>query len=126
MHEWTRFMSSMHFAPCTPLRCPRFVLQLMQVPQGCPRNATIRQRCSRPVNSRESIGHKQLVQVVTVRRDNDCVVSPIRAASEGAPPARIGREWLFKRPLCELACFVAYLKRRVSTDSKVCGLLRDP
>ena len=116
----------MHFAPCTPLRCPRFVLQLMQMRQVCPRIATIRQRCSRPVNSRQSIAHKQLVQVVTVCRDNDCVVSPNRAASERTPPARVGREWFCKRPLCELACFVAYLKHRVSTDSKVCGLLRDP
>ena len=83
----------------------------------------IRQGRSRPVDSRESIAHKQFVQVVTVCRDNGCVVSPIRAASECTPPACVGREWFCKRTLCELACFFAYLKRRFSTDSEIGALL---
>jgi hypothetical protein len=63
-----RTPSLVHFAPCTPLRGSRFVLQLGQTRQICPRIATIRQRCSRAVDSRESRAHKQLVQVASVCR----------------------------------------------------------
>src|SRR5207247_1226028 len=94
--------------------------------QVCLRIATVWQRCSCSVNSRESIADKQLVQVVTVCRDNDCIVSPVRAATECTPPACVDGEWFCKRPPSELACFFAYLKHCVSTDSKVGGLLRDP
>jgi hypothetical protein len=56
---------------------------------------------------------------------HNCVISPNRAASECTPPACVDRERLCERLFCEFACFVAYLNYRVSTDSKICGLLSD-
>jgi hypothetical protein len=53
-------------------RCARYVRESR--PSG--------QRCSRAVDSRKSRAHKQLVQVASVCRDDDCVVSPNRAAAE--------------------------------------------
>jgi hypothetical protein len=115
----------MHFAPCTPLRCPRFVLQLMQMRQICPRVATIRQRCSCAVDSRKSRAHKQLVQVASVCRDDDCVISPNRATAECTPPACVDRERLCESLFCELACRAANLNGRIRSDAEIRGLLRD-
>jgi hypothetical protein len=57
---------------------------------------TIWQRRSCPVNSCQSIAHKQFVQVVTVCRDNDCIVA---SWSENLPPTCVDRE-----RLCKSAC----------------------
>jgi hypothetical protein len=93
--------------------------------QICPRIATIRQGRSRAVNSRQPRAHKQVIQVVSVRREDDCVISRQRAAAKREPPACLNRERLCERPLCELACLVSYLRRRVRADAEIGGLLSD-
>src|SRR6266403_2023671 len=86
----------MDFAPCTPLRCPCFVLQLKQMRQVCQRVAAIRQRCSRAVDSRKPRVHKQFVQVTTAPGYDDCIVA---SWSENAPPTCVDRE-----RFCKSAC----------------------
>src|SRR6266403_4050231 len=86
----------MDFAPCTPLRCPCFVLQLIQMRQVCQRVAAIRQRCSRAVDSRKPRVHKQFVQVTTACGYDDCIVA---SWSENASPTCVDR-----KRLCKSAC----------------------
>jgi hypothetical protein len=88
----------------------------------CPRVTIIRQRCSRAVDSRKSRAHKQLVQVPSVCGDDDCVISPDRAAAECTPPACVDRERLCERLFCELACLAANLNGRIRSDAKISGL----
>jgi len=117
--------SRLHLAPRATPRRFRLHFELVKARQICPRIATIRQRCSRAVNSRKSRAHKQLVQVASVCRDDDCVISPNRAAAECTPPACVDRERLCERLFCELACLAANLNGRIRSDAKIRGLLRD-
>jgi hypothetical protein len=91
----------------------------------CPRVTSIRQRCSRAVNSRQPRAHKQLVQVASVCRDDDCVISPNRAAAKGTPPTRVNRERLCERLFCELACLAANLDGCIRANAEICCLFCD-
>jgi hypothetical protein len=82
----------LHLAPRATPRRFRLHFELVKARQICPRIATIRRPCSRAVNSRE-----QLVQVASVRRQQNCIISQQRAAAKRKPPACLNRERLCER-----------------------------
>src|SRR4029453_3557767 len=89
-------ISRLRFAPCA---APCGFGLCFQFPQMCeirPRVTTIRQRCSRAVDSPKSRAHKQLVQVTTAWVYNDRIVA---SWSKDCPPTCVNRE-----RSCKSAC----------------------
>jgi hypothetical protein len=118
-------LSRLRFTPCAAPCGFGLCFQFPQVCEICPRVTTIGRRCSRAVDSRKSRAHKQLVQVVSVCRDDDCVISPNRAAAKGTPPTRVNRERLCERLFCELACLAANLDGCIRANAEICCLFCD-
>ena len=70
--------------------------------------------------------HEQLCQVPALRRRHDRIITRQLAPASCEPPARLDRERLGERPLCEFACLAPDLNRRVGVMPKyaACSAIR--
>jgi hypothetical protein len=117
--------SRLHLAPRATPRRFRVYFQFAKVREIGARVAAIRQRCSCAVNARQSRTDKQLIQVVSIRRQHDCIITRKIAAAQREPPACLNRERFCERLLREFACLASNFNRCIRANSEIRGLLSD-